>query len=138
MKKLILATILFSSLNLFADTSAADEAALKKINMDIAVAEDKGDRKALESILAPELAFRRANGMVVGREQFLKDVKPRALSKTDIESIQFYGKDRAIVACVVTIKVDGQDTKFHNLRMFIRDGTSWKLLGWANERLAAK
>jgi len=33
------------------------------------------------------------------------------------------------------MKIDGQDAEFHNVRMFIREGKDWKLLGWANERL---
>jgi hypothetical protein len=37
--------------------------------------------------------------------------------------------DRAVVACVVT--QNGRD--FHNLRLFVRRGGEWKLLGWANQ-----
>jgi len=37
---------------------------------------------------------------------------------------------------MMTLKIEGKDANFHNLRMFIRDGAEWKLLGWANERLS--
>lgn len=118
------------------EAATVDEQTLEKLNVEIATAEDKGDRKWLESVLAPELAFRRASGVVVGRDQFLRDVKPRSASRTRIESITLHGKDRAVVNCVVTLKVDGQDAAFHNVRLFVRDSTGWKVLGWANERLA--
>jgi len=135
MNKLVFFALLISSLNLFAETMTSDELALTRLSAEITAAEDRGDRKWLEGILAQELAFRRANGVVVGKERFLKDVKPRDSSKTDIESIKLYGKNRAVVTCIVAMKIDGQDAEFHNVRMFIREGKDWKLLGWANERL---
>jgi hypothetical protein len=90
MNKLVFFALLISSLNLFAEPMTNDELALTHLNAEITAAEDRGDRKWLEGILAPELAFRRANGVVVGKERFLKDVKPRDSSKTDIESIKLY------------------------------------------------
>ena len=137
-KILIVAQVLFLfSFNSNATTVIDDEAVLRKLNIDIGLAEDKGDRKGLENLLAQELAFRRANGKVVNRNEFLKDVKSRAATKVNIESIKLYG-DRAIVTCIVTLKVDGQDVEFHNIRLFIREGSTWKLLGWANERVSKK
>ncbi len=133
-KKALLLLLFLNSLS-YAESTATDEAALKKLNIEITTAEDKGDIKKLESFLAPQIGFRRANGMVIGKEQFLKDVKPREPTKTEIETIQFFGKNRALVTCVVTMKIDKQDAKFHNVRLFIREGSEWKLLGWANERL---
>lgn len=140
MKKKVIAliTLLLLSISIFAESKVDEKSILKKLNLEIAAAEDRGDQQWLRSILAPELSFRRANGTVVGKEQFLKDIKPRGASKTEIESVEIYGKDRAIVTCVVILKIDGQDASFHNLRLFIREESGWKLLGWANERLAKK
>ncbi len=136
MKKLFFFLMfIISSSTLFADSKISDEQQLRNLNLEIAMAEDRGDRKWLENILAPELAFQRANGLVIGKEQFLKDVKPRKSSQTAIESIHLHGNKRAVVTCIVTIEIDGQSVEFHNLRLFIRDGNNWKLLGWANERL---
>ncbi|MES2854949.1 MAG: nuclear transport factor 2 family protein [Bdellovibrionota bacterium] len=119
-----------------AETASHDEAALRKLNLEITAAEDAGDIKRLESILASQIGFRRANGVIVGRDQFLKDVKSRAATKTEIESVKIYGKDRAVVTCIVTMKINNEDAKFHNVRMFVRESSDWKLIGWANERLA--
>lgn len=140
MKQMILALSVFLSLSndIFAKSMADEKSVLKKLNLEIANAEDRGDHDWLASILASELSFRRANGIVVGKEQFLKDVKPRAASKTEIESIELFGKDRAVVTCIVTMKIDNKETGFHNVRLFIREETGWKLLGWANERIAKK
>ncbi len=64
---------------------------------------------------------------------FLQKVKKKEDSdpsrETEIlEPIEVEG-DRAIVKCVVTVG----PKKFHNLRLFVRRGGQWKLLGWANE-----
>jgi hypothetical protein len=131
---IILITLSLHSSALYAEPKNTAELALTELNLEVAAAEDRGDRKWLENVLAPEMSFRRASGAIVGRAQFLDDVKSRAPSKTRIESIHFYGKDRAVVTCIVTLKVNGQDTDFHNVRLFIRDGANWKILGWANER----
>jgi hypothetical protein len=140
MKQIVIALsmLLLISNNILAESKVDEKSILKKLNLEIAAAEDRGDQQWLRSILAPELSFRRANGMVVGKEQFLKDVKSRSASKTEIESVEIYGKDRAVVTCIVTLKIEGQDASFHNVRLFVREASGWKLLGWANERLAKK
>ena len=110
--------------------------ALKKVNIRIGNAESKGDLKWLTDVVAPEFAFRRASGKIDGGVGFLKAVKPGDPRKTEIESIDLYGK-RAIVKCIVKMG----DRKFHNIRLFVWiDGLEgkegqWKLLGWANEQL---
>lgn len=135
-KIVLLSVFLLISNNIFAESVEGEKAALKKLNIEIAAAEDRGDRKWLASILASELSFRRANGVVVGKEQFLKDVKSRAATKTEVEEITIYGKSRAVVTSIVTVKMDGQDKAFHNVRLFIKEDNKWKLLGWANEPVA--
>ena len=134
--KLYFVILLFISTIIRAETVKNDELVLKKLNVEITEAEDRGDRKWFESVLAGDLAFRRSNGLVVGKKQFLNDLKSRGHSKTEVESVKIYGKSRAIVTCVVTILIDGKNAQFHNIRLFVREGNNWKLLGWANERLA--
>ncbi len=110
-----------------------DFAVLEDINVRIGKAESEGKRKWLESILAPEISFRRANGVVVGRKKYLASVAKADRRETEIEGITLYGA-RAMVACVVTTHgANGDKKRFHNLRMFVRVGDGWKLLGWANE-----
>lgn len=107
------------------------------LNEKIGEAEEHGDRTFLDGILAPALAFRRANpqGTIVDRKAFLDDVKQSVPRTTEVESVAYLGAKRALVTCVVTIKVDGTPQRFHNLRLFVRVEQEWKLLAWANEAI---
>ena len=100
--------VAFHLFSIRVDAANLDEQDVEKLNIEIAAVEDSGDRKSLERVLASELAFRRANGITVGRNQFMKDVKARPKSQTRIESVTLHGRDRAIVTAIVTLKVDGQ------------------------------
>jgi hypothetical protein len=113
-----------------------DEQTLRDLNRRIGDAEAAGDIGFLADVLASRLAFRRANGVCVDRDGFLKAVANSAKRDTEIESVEVFGRDRAVVSCIVTL-TDGPTVKrFHNLRLFVRDHCSqWKLLGWANESL---
>ena len=109
---------------------------LEQLNIQIGDEESKGDtesRNWLESILAPQFAFSRADGITFdNRDKFIEKVKPSDQRETEIVSIDLHG-DRAVVACVVTLKSPGHEKKFHNLRLFVRYQKEWKLLGWANQ-----
>jgi hypothetical protein len=113
-----------------------DVRVLADLNVRIGDAESVGDVAFLESVLAPKLAFRRANDTCVGRDEFLAAVKPGTPRATVIEAVHLFGSKRAIVTCRVTTDTGSVREAFHNVRLFIRseDG-AWKLLGWANERL---
>jgi Domain of unknown function (DUF4440) len=107
---------------------------LRQLNEQIGIAESKGNRDFLDGVLADVLAFRRANGECVDRRIFLKSVKAGSRRDTEIESITVLGRDRAIVTCVVSMDMEGQEKRFRNVRLFVRsEDNQWKLLGWANE-----
>jgi hypothetical protein len=110
-----------------------DVRALAELNARIGEAEDRGDRSWLASVLAPKLAFQRADHArtVDGRAEFLAKVAAGGRRTTRAGPIRVYG-DRALVECVVSMG----DDEFHNLRLFVRRDGDWKLLGWANEKLA--
>ena len=106
---------------------------LKKLNIEINDAENNGNDHRLAEILAPRLAFQRADQKKTVDDQvaFLQKVESGGTREIQIiDPIELYG-DRAIVKCIVTT-VD--DQKFHNLRLFVRREGQWKLLGWANEK----
>lgn len=109
---------------------------LDDMNTQIRVAETKGDREWLSGVIAPKLAFQRANPekTVTDRDGYLDAVKPGVNGETEIESISLHG-NRAVVTCIVTLKTDSGDQRFHNVRLWIRTEGRWKLLGWANEAL---
>ncbi|QIG49951.1 nuclear transport factor 2 family protein [Nordella sp. HKS 07] len=108
-----------------------DVQALIELNLKIADAENRGDREWLASILAPRLAFQRADEArtVDDRIAYLEKVAPGGTRVTRIvEPIEIHGS-RAVVKCIVTAGV----REFHNLRLFVRRDGQWQLLGWANE-----
>ena len=111
-----------------------DRQELEQLQLEIGRRESAGDREGLERILAPVLAFQRANPerTVVDRAGFLAGVRPGPARLTEVLSVALHG-DRAVVECVVTM--DGG--RYHNLRLFTRQNGAWKLLGWANEPAGA-
>ena len=109
---------------------------LTDTNLRMSEAEESGDRRFFDELLAGAFAFRRASGSVVDRAQFIADLEKSQARPTRIESITFFGEARALVTCIVQMKVDGQDRSFHNIRLFVRDAEKrWKLLGWANDAI---
>jgi hypothetical protein len=115
---------------------AGDHERLEALNVDIGNAESRGDKAFFENLLAASFAFRRANGVVVDRKQYIEAVATSAARTTAVRSITYAGKARAIVSCIVRMDVQGVRKDFDNLRVFIRaDGDTWKLLAWANEPL---
>jgi Domain of unknown function (DUF4440) len=110
-----------------------DEADLRRINLRIGAAESEGDTDWLERVIAPQLGFRRVNGTYNSRSDFLASLALGPKRETEIQKIELYG-DRAVVSCTVTVTSDRSVDHYHNLRLFVRDGGEWKLLGWANQR----
>jgi len=108
-----------------------DQKSLRDLNLEIGHAENRGDVIWLSEILAPRLAFQRAdaNQTVDDHVAFLQKVQAGQRRPTQVlEPIKVYG-NRAVVECLVTVNNDA----FHNLRLFVRRHGQWKLLGWANE-----
>src|SRR5262245_52045893 len=113
---------------------ASDDEDLRTINSAINEAENSGDRNYLAGVLAPELAFMRADGKTIDDAgRFLQKVakKPEP-GNIQIEKVEVLGS-RAIVKCVV---VQG-GKRYHNVRLFVRLEGQWKLLGWGNEVVAS-
>lgn len=104
----------------------ADITELIRRNEAINEEENSGNVEALGKYVASELAFQRRDSSIVNRSTFLNP-KPGDRS-IQIESVQVYG-NRAVVTCVVT--ASGGVT--HNIRLFVKEGGEWRVLGWANE-----
>lgn len=107
-----------------------DEEQLRTLNLAISQAESAGDRNFLAGVLAPELAFLRANGSVDDAGRYLQKVAKGAERPTQIDSVEVLG-NRAIVKCVVTMA----GKRYHNIRLFVRIAEDWQLLAWANEEI---
>jgi hypothetical protein len=117
------------------ESDTDDVELLTSLNVRIGEAESLGERAWLARVLAPALAFARADGNTFDdATRFLEKVKPGAGRTTAIDSIELLG-NRAVVRCRVTLQTDAGPRSFHNLRLFVRHQERWKLLGWANEAL---
>jgi len=104
---------------------------LTELNTRIGDAENLGDREWLATILAPRLAFQRADQArtVDDHVAFLQKVARGGTRITRvIEPIMLYGQ-RAIIRCVVKVG----DQEFDNLRLLVKRDGGWRLLAWANE-----
>ena len=110
-----------------------DEAVLRQINVRIGLAERDGDAVWLDKVVAPQLGFRRVNGLFNSRSDSLAPLARGPKRETEIEKIEFYG-DRAVVSFTVTVTSEQSVDRYHNLRLFVRNHGEWKLLGWANQR----
>lgn len=114
---------------------ADDRQALQLLNEQINAAENRGDAAFLAGILAPRLAFQRADPArtVDDGVAFLQKVNDKFERRIKvIQPIRVEG-DRAVVECVVTLE---DNSSYHNFRLFVRREAEWKLLGWANERIS--
>jgi hypothetical protein len=104
-------------------SSQQDMQILTELNLKISSAEDAGDATWLASVLAPRLAFQRADdAKTVDNEiTFLQKIKAGRISEARIiEPIAIFG-NRAVVQCAVKVK----DREYHNLRLFVKREGSW-------------
>jgi hypothetical protein len=112
---------------------AMDLTALEKMNHEMPLRENAGDRQYFEARLASSIGMLRADRTVIGRDEYLNALKKDGdRASVSIESITMLGKTRALVVC--TVRSRGK--LFENARLFIRDEAApegWLLLGWANE-----
>ena len=107
---------------------------LRRINEQLPIEENAGNRSFFEDRLAPVFVLRRANGEIQNRDTFLSSLKPggeRVCDPGTIE-IQSLGASRALVTCAITIGTQ----RIHNARLFAKNARGhWELLCWANEYL---
>ena len=85
-----------------------DEQDLRDLNVQLGEAEKRGERDFFERHLAEDLIFRRADGTVVTKQQFLYNLQPDTFDKLDSEvlEVKVYG-DILVVKVLVTAKKKG-------------------------------
>jgi ketosteroid isomerase-like protein len=125
-------------------SSDADQKELVNINRQMLVHEQAGDVEALAGRLSERLVFRRANGSLVTKATFLRDVPQAARSVTNRrprDDIQVtVSGDAAVVTLTVSADVTNptgnvEQANFRNIRFFERCGGQWLLTCWFNERV---
>lgn len=115
-----------------------DKQQLTELNMYMGEMEQQRDNKArrfFSSLLSDQLVFRRANGKVVDKETFLKDLEnPNPFTSRRTEDIDISSlDDHALVSLVIrTMTKEGKQGRYRNVRLFSKQGTDWKLDFWYN------
>lgn len=112
-------------------------ATLVELNRQLSAEEQRGEdgKPFLQSHLSDSLLFRRANGRVVGKTEFLAGMGANPFSSRTTEDIAVHViADRALVTLIVvgTGKDDGSVHRYRNARFFTREGGAWLLDAWYN------
>jgi hypothetical protein len=117
--------------------------ALIELNKQIGEMEQQGvealtffnDRLSNQLIFSDQLIFRRASGKVVGKSEFLANLKNNPFSSRRPEEISVtLLNDRALVTLIVigTRVDDGSVHRYRNIRLFSRSAGRWVLELWYN------
>jgi hypothetical protein len=111
---------------------------LKCLNEQFAAMEQQRDEKAkawFRDVLSDQLVFRRANGSIMDKQKFLKSLDDQnsfTSRKAEDFSATIVG-ERALVTLVIhTMKADGTENCYRNIRLFSKQNQSWKLELWYN------
>jgi hypothetical protein len=109
-----------------------EDAELKTINERIGVAEQEGDTGFLCGVLSDTLIFKRANGSVVSKEEFLAGV-PNNMFERKSSAIEVVFEDNHLA--VVSLIVEAKGNKIRNLRVFERAENGWQCVIWHNAKI---
>lgn len=89
--------------------------------------------------LSDQLMFRRANGVVVDKQQFLagfEDPSPFIERMAEDIQVNVMG-DRAMVTLIIrTVKSDGSRGRYRNIRLLTRTPERWVIQFWYNYDLS--
>lgn len=130
------------------NNSKTDEALLIEFNERIGHAEKARDDQFMRDILADTLRFRRADGTVVTKAKYIKELlnPKRTYSRLEVSEIKFTGYEGN--AAVVSMIVDAAGIrnrkpfagKYRNIRIFMKESNAiygWKCHMWLNEKIAS-
>jgi glyoxylase I family protein len=114
---------------------------LRDLNVAIGSAEKEHDLDFLRDVLHDELVFRRADGTVVGKSEYLDDLEDRTYEVLDVEVSDVDARaESAVVTAMVTARGTSGGVRFagtfRNVRTFVRDVERWRCRLWVNTRAA--
>lgn len=115
---------------------------LEDINRKIGTAEKTKKPELVSDILSDDLIFRRANGLITLKGQFLADLVKLGDSteRLDAEGIEISVYETTAVVSLVVHMKGIRDNKpaegsFRNIRVFERTPEGWKLQMWFNKKI---
>jgi glyoxylase I family protein len=112
---------------------------LRDLNVAIGAAEKEHDLDFLREVLHDELVFRRADGTVVGKDEYLRSLEDRTYDVLDVEVADVDARaESAVVTAIVTARGTSGGAPFagtfRNVRTFVRDEERWQCRLWINTR----
>jgi glyoxylase I family protein len=112
---------------------------LRELNVRMGVAEKEHELDFLREVLHDELVFRRTDGTVVGREQYISDLESRTYELLEVEVLDVdENPHSAVVTVLVTTRGATRGTRFagtfRNVRTFVRNRDAWECRLWINTR----
>jgi len=124
-----------------AEMNLSSDQELRRLNEEMRVKEQAGEKPYFDELLADTFLFRRADGTIVDKRQYLDDLgsvakNPYERLESVVENVTLDG-----VSGVVNVLVLAKRKKmeraavFQNVRVFIRQGENWKLIMWVNTRI---
>jgi glyoxylase I family protein len=114
---------------------------LRDLNVQIGAAEKEHRVPFLRDILHDDLLFRRADGKVVGKDEYLEALEGRTYDTLQTEIVEIDSRgDSAVVTAIVTAAGTTSDgTKFggtfRNVRTFVGGESQWRCTLWINTRV---
>ena len=113
---------------------------LRRLNEEIGEKEKDGDGKYFLMLLADDFVFRRANGDIVNKKDYLESLEK--VAENPYEHLEVHvrevviDRDSAVADVLVIAKRKNMQRpgRFTNVPMFKREDTQWKLVAWINTR----
>jgi glyoxylase I family protein len=119
--------------------STRDPEELRQVNVDIGAAEKSHDLPFLRRVLDDLLVFRRADGSVVGKDDYLAGLEGRTYDELRTEVVDLDEEaESAVVTAIVTTRGTNNGKPFggtfRNVRTFVRTDGAWQCRLWINTR----
>lgn len=114
---------------------------LKQLNLEIGRREKAGDGEYFTKLLADDLIFRRANGVMVDKSAFIDGLatvveNPYEQSDTRVENVTVNGTSAVVRAIVIAKRRNMEHPgEFENVRVFQRENDDWRLAIWVNTKI---
>ena len=124
-----------------AEMNLSSDQELRRLNEEIRVKEQAGEKPYFEKLLADTFLFRRADGTIVDKRQYLDDLgsvakNPYERLESVVENVTLDGNS-GVVNVLVLAKRKNMDRAavFQNVRVFSHEDENWKLIMWVNTKI---
>jgi folate-dependent phosphoribosylglycinamide formyltransferase PurN len=137
-RTILLSLTLAGAMALAADRSSGDEAAVRAAVTQFNTAAKAGDEATLKKIISDDLMYSHSNAKVETKAECVAALvksKPDFVL-TDGWTVQVYGKS-ALVHGKMVAHNGATQTALHFMMMWVKDGSTWKMVGRHTARLPA-